>query len=114
MHISKAILILASLSGAVVAYAESPPTHPLPPQVVGGWTGAQVDAEARKVARFALPHLHRGRARIRSVDAVDTQVVAGTNYRVLMTLTDGSRWQVVVWKRLDKRYRFTSKLRVRT
>lgn len=112
MRIRMTILTLSALTGGVVAQANSPVTYPVLPQIVGGWIGAQVDSDTHKAANFTLPHLHRGRARLLSVDAVDKQVVAGTNYRLILTLTDRSRWQVVVFRGLSGKYRFMSKRRL--
>jgi hypothetical protein len=113
MRIIVSILTLAWLSSSVAAGATSPVEQPVTPQIVGGWAAGQVDSDAHKAANFALPHLRRGRARLQSVDAVDTQVVAGVNYRLVMTLSDRSRWQVVVYRSLDQKFHFTSKLRLR-
>jgi len=112
MRIIVSILTLAVLSSSA-AEATSPVEHPSPPQIVGGWAAGQVDNDAHKAANFALPHLRRRRARLQSVDAVDTQVVAGVNYRLVITLSDRSRWQVVVYRSLDQKFHLTSKLRLR-
>jgi hypothetical protein len=112
MRIIVSILVLAALSGGGAAHANSPVERPLPPPVVGGWAAGQVDSDAHKAANFALPHLGRGRARLVSVDGVDRQVVAGINYRLIMTLTDRSRWQVVVYRDLAQKFHFTSKRRL--
>lgn len=106
------LLAMAGLAGTGTALANSPTEGQLPPQVVGGWTEGRVDSDTHRVARFALRHLHRRGARIRSIETVHTQVVAGINFRILMTLTDGSQWQVVVWKRLDNLYQFTGGTRI--
>lgn len=36
-----------------------------------------------------------------SVDAAQTQLVQGTNYRLDFTMSDGSRWRVVVYRALN-------------
>ncbi len=102
-------LILAAL--ATPSFA-SPHLAKMAPPMVGGYSDAPADASARKAAQFALPRLKRGKARIRSLDRVERQVVAGTNYRIEMTLTDGSHWKVVVWQRLDGRYQLTRSERI--
>ncbi len=112
MRIFVPVLAMATLSVSAPSLANSPPEIPVPPQIVGGWSSGRVDSDAHKAANFALPHLRRGRARLQSVDAVDTQVVAGLNYRLIMTLSDRSRWQVVVYRGLDQKFRFTSKRRL--
>jgi primosomal replication protein N len=111
MRFIVSILALAAVAGSGSAIANSPPEIPVP-QIVGGWSSVQADSDAHKAANFALPHLRRGRARLQSVDAVDTQVVAGLNYRLILTLSDRSRWQVVVFRGLDQKFHFTSKRRL--
>jgi len=44
--------------------------------------------------------------------AAERQVVAGTNYRMKLKLRDGSRWQAVVWHRLDGQYQVTETARL--
>lgn len=44
--------------------------------------------------------------------AAESQVVAGTNYRLTLKLRDGSRWQAVVWHRLDGHYEVTATTRL--
>lgn len=112
MRIWTLAVALTVLSGTAAVQATSPAEQPLPPQIVGGWSAGQVDGAAHQAANFAVPLLRRGRARLRSVDAVDTQVVAGMNYRLILTLSDRSRWQVVVFRGLDQKYRLTSKRRL--
>lgn len=112
MRAQLSIMALATVCCTTATQANIMVQDPPPPHIVGGWSVGQVDAEARKVAKFALPYLKRRGASIRSIDSVNTQVVAGTNYRIIMTLSDGSRWQVIVWKRLDQSYQFSSKNRV--
>ncbi len=101
---------LAALTVAAPALATSPVP---PPMIVGGWSAAAVTPEVRRAAEFGLPLLHRRGARIRSIDAAETQVVAGINYRITMTLTDRSRWHVTVWQRLDRSYSLTASERLR-
>ncbi|HMT43490.1 MAG TPA: YbaY family lipoprotein [Chakrabartia sp.] len=108
-----AALLLATLAwGSSASMGIAAPAHRMAPAMVGGWSSAPADAQARKAAEFALKQLKRGKARIRSVDVVERQVVAGTNYRIDMTLTDKTRWRVVVWQRLDGGYRLTSSQRI--
>lgn len=95
------------LAIAVPASAASPP-------LAGGWSEvAPADAELRAVALFAaskMPRRHPGLAR---VIGGERQVVAGTNWRVELVLTDHSRWRAVVWHRLDGSYELTRFERVR-
>jgi putative lipoprotein len=109
MRTPMSFLILAALSAPALS---APPMAKIAPSIVGGYSPAPADSDARKAAQFALPKLKRGKARIRSLDAVERQVVAGTNYRIEMTLTDGSHWKIVVWQRLDGRYQLSQSQRV--
>ena len=76
--------------------------------ITGGWRATAIDADARSAAAFAAGALKRTGVSIRSVDAVQSQVVAGLNYRLDLTLTDGSRWQVVVYRNLQGAFSLTS------
>ena len=98
--------ILLSLALLLCACDSKPeekaaPAETRPAAVAGGWTAGPVDPEARGVAAVAWTFLKQPVGTIASVDSVETQVVAGLNYRLRMTLSDKSRWEVVVWKKLD-------------
>lgn len=110
MRVLLASAALLSLISAPMAATYAAPS--IAPRM-GGWQQANVDPQARKAAQFALPRLKRGKARIRKIDGVERQIVAGTNYRIAMTLTDGSRWRVTVWQKLDRTYRLTSSERIK-
>lgn len=84
------------------------------PVVAGGYSPINPTApELAKPLRAALaviaPAQQRSRAKI---IAAHRQVVAGTNYRLTLQLRDGSRWQTVVWHRLDKHYQVTETTRL--
>ena len=77
------------------------------PVMTGGWgpaKGADVDA----AAAFALGQLNRGNATITTISDAKQQVVAGMNYSMKLSLSDGSQWQVVVYKRFDGMMELTS------
>lgn len=97
---------------AAMAPVATPAVGDAAPAVVGGY--APIDPhsrELRPVLAAALPSLTPARqARARIVRA-EQQVVAGMNYRLLVKLRDGSRWRVVVWRRLDGGYEVTEALR---
>lgn len=78
------------------------------PQVVGGWQVARVDAAARMAAQAAVSAIRRPNAQLVEINSVETQVVAGINYRLVLTLSDHSRWQAVVWRRLNGKMEVTS------
>jgi len=43
-----------------------------------------------------------------SIESAQQQVVAGMNYRLALTLRDGSRWNVVVYRQLNGQLQLTS------
>lgn len=77
------------------------------PVMAGGW-GPASGAEVDKAAAFALSQLNRGNATITTITEAKQQVVAGMNYSMKLTLSDGSLWQVVVYKRFDGTMELTS------
>ena len=92
---------LALLLGliAMPVLADTPP-----PRVVGGWSevpAATLQADVGPLARFAVAQLPRPHAALRRIVGAERQVVAGTNYRMLVVLKDGKRWRLVVWRKLD-------------
>lgn len=90
-----ALLLAGSLPAAA---AEPPPAMP----VAGGWSKVgRDDPDLRPVARFVVPRLPRHHPRLLRIAGGERQVVAGTNWRVVLVLTDRSRWRALVWQRLD-------------
>ena len=86
--------------------APPPPPQPVPP---GGYsTQAVTDPQIKEVAAFAAKELSKSRATVKTIHQAATQVVAGVNYRLDITLSDGKRYEVVVFKSLDHRYQLTS------
>lgn len=99
-------VIMAGMLGAC-AHAAAPDggasdTSPPAPAVAGGWSAAdRASAEVAAAADYAAHMLNRGGATVASIDSASQQVVAGMNYRLDLTLSDGSRWRVTVWRKLD-------------
>ncbi len=81
-----------------------------PPLIVGGYSPMPV-REALVPARFAAARLPRHR-RLIGVEQAERQVVAGTNYRLVLRLANAARWRVVVWQRLDRTMVLTSATRL--
>lgn len=99
------LLALTALpSQAQIAYTRPEPRS----EIVGGWRVGRVDAAARIAAETAVRAIRRPHAPLAAINLVETQVVAGLNYRLLLTLSDHSRWQAVVWRRLDGTMKVTS------
>lgn len=71
---------------------------------VGGWSAVASpdnDAGARAAAAAMVKRLPVDHATLKRIDSVQRQVVAGTNYRLTLVLTDGSKWGALVWHKLD-------------
>ena len=65
-------------------------------------------AEARAAAQYAVTAMNRPGITLTSLDAVQQQVVAGINYRLDLTLSDGSKVRATVWKKLDGSFELTN------
>ncbi len=102
--VSGPLLALVLTACAASEHSEAP----VEPRVVGGWQSRSVDAQAQAAADFALRALNRPGTSLKSLDSVEVQVVAGLNYKLALTLTDGSRWQVVVYRDLQSNFSLTS------
>jgi len=77
------------------------------PPIVGGY--AQVadpaqDAEIAQAARIAVNLMDKP-ALVAKIESASRQVVAGMNFRLRLALTDGTRWDVVVYRSLDGAWR---------
>lgn len=88
---------------AALAACAPKPAEPAPvPVVVGGWQAADpADETVQTAARYAAGQLPSGHGALAEVVSAQTQVVAGTNIRMVLRLADGTRWQATVWQRLD-------------
>jgi hypothetical protein len=94
-----ALLLLPALSGCK---DEPQPRSPGGGQMVGAYaSAAPQEPDVLAAARFAASAASKGKAQLVSVDDAQRQVVAGTNYRMTLTLSDASRWEVTVWRKLD-------------
>jgi len=70
----------------------------------GGWSAIAApndDAGVRAAAAAMVKRLPVEHATLKQVDTAQRQVVAGTNYRIVLVLTDGSKWDALVWHKLD-------------
>lgn len=89
--------------------AATPPAEaPARPVITGGWSAGTPSAEARAAAQFAVTAMNRPGITLTSLDAVQQQVVAGINYRLDLTLSDGSKVRATVWKKLDGTFELTN------
>ncbi|MDB5675564.1 MAG: hypothetical protein JWM65_2546, partial [Sphingomonas bacterium] len=71
---------------------------------VGGWSAVAApddDAGVRAAAAAMVKRLPVEHAKLKQIGTAQRQVVAGTNYRLVLILTDGSKWDALVWHKLD-------------
>lgn len=106
-------LVALALFAAAPALAEPTPAPPMP----GGWselapTHPELLPAARAAVR-ALPRLRGVRPQLQRIEGGERQVVAGMNYRMVIRLTDRSRWRVQVWRKLDGTYQLTHHERIK-
>lgn len=92
--------LLLVMLGYLPMLAPSAATPPQP-MIVGGWRVSQIDDEARVAAAEAVRAIKRPNVRLVAITSVETQVVAGINYRLRLTLSDKSRWEAIVWRHLN-------------
>jgi hypothetical protein len=110
--------LIATLSAAMLAActpspdnssaSSAVPPEPQPPAMVGGWSAGTADAESRAAAQFAVTAMNQPGLTLVSIDRVRQQVVAGINYQLDLTLSDGSRVRATVWKKLDGSFALTN------
>lgn len=79
------------------------------PAISGGYSTVEPNDDIKATATFAVSQLGLTGATLASVDKAEQQVVAGMNFRLDLTLSDGSRWHVVVFRSLDQQLSLTSK-----
>lgn len=109
----RAMMILTAAAFAVVApsVADTAPAVGGMP-VPGGWSqGRTDDPQVKAAADFAVTQLPGG-AKLSRIDAVSQQVVAGMNYRLDLSLSDGSRWQATIYRRFDGTMRLTQSMKL--
>jgi hypothetical protein len=73
------------------------------PRLVGGYQAAALDAPLVLQAR-AFIQKHLALLRLEEVQEAYTQVVAGTNVKLVCQVTgegDPARWEFVAWRKLD-------------
>lgn len=96
---------------AQAASVVPPPNVPAPapaPMIAGGYSAISVnDAQVQAAARFAADKLGNKKAKLKSVNSAASQVVAGLNFRMNITLTDGKQYDVVVFQGLDGHHELT-------
>ncbi|MFN0077350.1 MAG: exo-alpha-sialidase [Prosthecobacter sp.] len=77
-------------------------------QIAGGFSqAATADAEVLKAAQFAVK-AHDAKLTLQYVTAAEQQVVAGINFKLKLTTSDGRKADAVVWRKLDGSHELTS------
>ena len=83
-----------------------------PPPIGGGWSAVETDDEGvQAAAAFAAGELG---SELGSVESAERQVVAGMNYRLKLSLSDGRTFNVVVFRALNGTYQLTSNAQIET
>ncbi len=96
--------LFAALALIAVPALAAPPVPPPAPPIAGGWhevPGPLLKAQVGETARFGVSKLPKPHGALQKIIGAETQVVAGTNYRMLVQLTGGAKWRLQVWKKLD-------------
>lgn len=74
---------------------------------VGGWQPVPNPGKAPELkgpAKAMIAQISKTPLRLAQIEKADKQVVSGTRYRLRLRLTNGERWQGVVWRKLDGTY----------
>ena len=107
------LLIALLLACSTPEHPQTPPVSPplelREPAIAGGYNTAEITDDIKAIATYAVSQLGLTNATLASVDKAEQQVVAGMNFRLDLTLSDGSRWHVVVFRSLDQQLSLTSK-----
>jgi len=108
-----ALLLLMTAPPKVPVPKPEPQAAPAAPVLAGGWTPTnRTDPRVHAAYRAAVAAITPARNPGAHLLTAESQVVAGTNYRLTLKLRDGSRWQATVWHRLDGQYEVTASTRL--
>jgi hypothetical protein len=100
-------LVLCAALAACAPKAAAPTPAPAP-VIVGGWQPADTkDEDVIAAASYAAGLVPSGHGAMAEVTSAETQVVAGTNIRMVLRFADGSHWKATVWHRLDGSFALT-------
>jgi len=96
-----AAALFLALAFPAVAQAFAKPENSRPP--VGAWRPAEPDEAAEEAARFAVENAPQGRKlRLERILSLETQVVAGLNFKIRLLVADGGRTRTAaatVWQK---------------
>lgn len=85
--------------------------------VVGGWkpiANPSKSAELKGPVQAMLKEISSSPLKAAQIVRAEKQVVAGTNYRLRVRMTNGETWQALVWKKLDGTYKVSEIAQVAT
>jgi len=96
------------LALGLAACHTAPPVPIAAPPIAGGWQAADPkDEDVQAAAKYAAGLVPAGHGALAEVSSVQTQIVAGTNIRMVLKFADGSHWQATVWQHLDGTFALT-------
>lgn len=102
-------LLTACNTTTAVKPTPLPPTLPGPPGLVGGYSVTPIqDPEVQQAAKFATAQLAAKGMQLQSILSAHSQVVAGRNLRLVLQMSNGERYEVVVYINLDNQMQLTS------
>jgi hypothetical protein len=104
---SAALCVALAFPAAVHAFAK--PEIARPP--VGAWRTGEPDAAAQAAARFAVENAPQGQnLRLERILSLETQVVAGLNFKFRLSVADGARTRTAaatVWQKPGGQFELT-------
>lgn len=102
------VLLAGVLALAACAPKAAAPVPAPAPALAGGWQAADPkDEDVLAAASYAAGLVPAGHGAMAEVTSAETQVVAGTNIRMVLRFADGSHWKATVWHRLDGSFALT-------
>lgn len=108
------LLPLLALALVAPVFAADTSKKPDQPALAGGYSPAEIDSEVRRVAEFAVKAQAKATGKplhLVKILKVESQVVAGLNYRLEIEVADGSEHlnaHAVVWRKLGGSLALTS------
>lgn len=110
------LLIAVTVLAPVAPVAAQAAGAPLSPPIAGGWSAVDkpaADPAISAAAQALVAQLPGKHPRLRRIESAQSQVVAGTNYRLVVRLTNRTRWSATVWHTLQDTYQVSDIKRLR-
>lgn len=106
MMLLSSLVLLASVAVPAPSLSATTGLVQIRPTVGGGYRAVDVtDDDVQTAARMAAESVD---AEVSDVISAERQTVAGVNFRISFTTTDGARYNAVVFHGLDRSWRVTS------